>query len=142
MTAIREQILAWIAAAHVALPSQPEVERDPSADPTRYPSYGIVDGGQEPIEREAGTVRYELTVKIEGYVEGGSGTEACAARNALYADTVAIMMAEPPINGLAELVEEGRLVCDTAELASKRRLGFLVDFTIQYATRRGDPAQL
>lgn len=142
MTAIREQILAWIKAQHVALASQPEVERDPSGDPGRYPHYGIVDRGQTVIEGEAGRIRYELTVHIEGYVEGGEGDAAAAARNELYAASIGIMMADPPIGALAEIVEEGRLTCATAELASRRRLGFVAEFTIQYATRRGDPAQI
>jgi len=142
MSAIREQILAWVEAAHAALPSQPEVERDPSGDPGRYPHYAIIDGGQDVIEGEAGTIRYAMALKIEGYVQGGDGAVASAARSDLYAASIGIMMAEPPIGGLAETVEEGRLVCATAELASQRRLGFVLDFTIQYATRRGDPAQL
>lgn len=136
MTAIREQILGLV--DQRLAPLAEEYERNPSDDPTRFPALAANDGGHRIVETEAGATRYALDLTVEGYVEGGTGAQASAALNELYAAVVATMMTEPPLGGLAETIEEGDLRVATATLASDRRLGFTLEFTITFPTRRGD----
>jgi hypothetical protein len=143
MSAVREQIFAAIEdrLRGIASPVVAEVERLPSADPVSFPALHIFDGGHRIVDMEAGTTRYTLTVPIEGYVEQSSGVAAHAALNALYAAVVAAVMPDPPLDGLAETIDEQDFRTAIAPLASIDRLGFAVDFEITFATRRGDPAQ-
>lgn len=141
MTAVREAILSEIFDRLRILPGVAECERMATGDPSAYPALGIQDNGQSVATAEAGTTRYELDLSIEGYVEGGNGDLAHAELNELHAAVVAALMTEPPLGGLAESIEEGTMRVSAAHLASTRRLGFLLDFTIQFSTRRGDPAQ-
>jgi hypothetical protein len=140
VTAIREQILAILDTRLAALPGLAEYERMASGDPAAFPALILNDNGQSIRETEAGATRYALDLMIEGYVEGGTGASASAALNELHAAVVAAVMSEPPIGGLAEVIEEGALRVDVATLGGARRLGFALDLTIQFATRRGDPA--
>jgi hypothetical protein len=139
MTAIREQILA-ICDTRLAAIVAPggEYERNASGDPSRFNALFLNDDGQDIAETEAGATRYALRLTVEGYVQGGTGAAASAALNELYAGVVATMMTEPPMGGLAETIEEGRLNVAVANLAGERRLGFTLDFTITFPTRRGD----
>lgn len=141
MTAIREQILSWAFDALRALPGVAECERMPSGDPSRFPSLALIDNGQSVETAEAGTTRYTLELMIEGYVQGGNGDTAHAELNELHAAVIAALMVEPPFGGLAESVEEGDLRVSAASFASQRRLAFLQTLSIQFSTRRGDPAQ-
>lgn len=141
MTAVREHIFDWIAGELGAIPGVQLVERMPSGDPDRFPTIEIYDGAQRVAEVEVGSTRYILTVRIEGYVDGGDGAAAHAAINELHAAVVAAMMAEPPIGGLAEDVAEGDARFTVAELAARKRLGFSAAFDIQFATAFGDPSQ-
>lgn len=138
----REQISAAIDALLTLSPGV-TYEAEPSGDPDTFPALHSYDGGDTPIETESGTTRLRMTITIEGFVEAGSGATARAARNALHADAVQLLMQDPTLTGFVESIElVGDLRLDTAELASKRRLGFAQDFAIQYATPRGDPHQL
>lgn len=141
MTAIREQIFDWITGQLAAIAGVQLVERMPSGDPDVFPALEIYDGSQRTAEVEVGSTRYILTVRVEGYVEGGDGADAHAAINELHAAVVAALMSAPPIGGLAEDIEEGDARFTVAELASRKRLGFSAAFSIQFATAFGDPSQ-
>lgn len=139
MIAVRETI--WRAIDEAMSPEVEEYERMPSGDPAKFPARHADDSGQAVVDREAGTTRYSMGVSIEGYVQGQGGAETHAELNALYADTVTRMMAlvdHPAI----ETVEEGDMRPGVAPLASKRRMAFSQDFTIIFATRRGDPTSI
>jgi hypothetical protein len=140
--AAREQLLAIVDARLAAVEGVASYEAEPSGDPAEFPALASFDGGQQPTDdTEAGATRYVMGLTVEGYVEGGGGAPARAARSLLHARVVAALMTEPPLGGLAESIEEaGELRLDTAELASKRRLAFAQDFAIQFSTVRGDPA--
>src|SRR5687768_16503637 len=105
MTAKREQLLAVVDTRLAAIPGLAEYERMASGDPSRFPALLLNDNGHSIIETVAGATRYALHVTIEGYVEGGNGPTASAALNQLYADVVQALMTEPPLGGLAEIVE-------------------------------------
>ena len=142
MTAIRELIFASMAAALAANASAGEVERMASGDPLGFPARHIGNDGQAVLEGEVGATRYALSCSIEGYVEGQGGAAAAAQLNQLYADTVRTVMALIGTVPQIENVEEGDMRVAVASLASTRRLAFSTDFTITYATRRGDPETL
>jgi hypothetical protein len=138
VTAIREQILAVVDTRLAAFPGLGEYERNPSGDPASFPALAAHDHGQRTVETEAGATRYALTLVVEGYVQGGTGAAASAALNELYAFVVGTLMTEVPMGGLAETIEEGELRIAVATLAGERRLGFTLEFTITFPTRRGD----
>jgi len=142
MTAIREQIAAKVDALLQALANAAsgEYERDPSGDPTTFPAFSFTDDGHQVIEAEAGVTRYALDASIEVYAEGSTGAAVSAALNEHHASVVAAIMADPPLDGLAEQITEGDLARFTAMLAGAPRKGFRQKFTIIFPTRRGNPA--
>jgi len=141
MTAKREAILAAIEEA-LASTDAVEVEADPTGDPTRFPALCILDGGQQVVagQGEVGQTRYNMTVVIEGYVEGGTNAAARAALNELYLQTVTALLVDPPLGGLATSIDERDLRIDVAELASKRRLAFALSLDIEFSARRESPS--
>ena len=141
MIAVREAIFAEIEARLIAIGDADETERLPSGDPISFPARHIYDFGQTQEYSDTGVTRYTLSVVVEGYVAGHSGPEAHGALHALYANTIAVLVSEPPLGGLVETIDEGDLRIDVADLASERRLAFSLQLTITYPTRRGDPAQ-
>ncbi|UAK24349.1 hypothetical protein [Sphingomonas nostoxanthinifaciens] len=141
MTALREQIFALIEERLGGIAGVSEVERMPSSDPVSFPALHIFDGGQAPDWDETGVTRYDMTVVVEGFLEASGGAEAHKALNALYVDVVTSLMTEPPLDGLAETIDEGGFRPAVAPLASVRRLGFSLTFQITFPTERGDPAQ-
>lgn len=137
MPAIRETIFAAIDAAMKI--DVAEYERMPSGDPAKFPARHVHDGGQAVIEREAQTSRYAMEITIEGFVQGDGGAVTHAGLNALYADTVTRMMGLIGAVAEIEAIDEGDFRPGVAPLASRRSMSFAQDFTVTFATRRGDP---
>jgi hypothetical protein len=135
---VRDLIIGAIEAALTPMAQLVEVE--PAGDPDRFDALAIYDGGHVVLEREYDHTRYRMTLSIEGYVEE-VGADAGKARSALHARAVRAIMSDEALLALIELVEDEDLRFMTAELASRRRLAFAQDFTIQFTTRRGDPAE-
>lgn len=136
---VRETIYAAIEAALLADTSAAEVERMPSTDPISFPALHIMDDGQNQIEGEAGSTRYGLALSVEGYVEGTGGSAMHTQLNMLHAQTVAAIIALIGMVPAIGDIDEGDLRVAVAPLASARRLAFSQDFTITFATRRGQP---
>lgn len=136
---VRDTILAVIVAA--LEPLAVEVELEPAGDPIDFPALGITDSGHRVLERETDITRRMMMITVDGFVEGGDGAAPTAARNKLLADVVAALMADETLDGTVELVEDDDLRMFTAEMSSKRRLGFAQDFAVQFTTSRADPAQ-
>jgi hypothetical protein len=126
-----------------ALASVHEYERMPSGDPAAYPALHVYDNGDEPIEAETDTSRLQLAITVEGYVEGEGGATTHDEMIELHSATVAALCADDgALGGLVELIEiAGQRRVQLAPLAETRRIAFAQDFTIQFATVRGDPAQ-
>lgn len=141
MTAIREQIFAEIETRLRAIEGVAEVARMPSGDPSRFPALHLFDQGHRPSDSgpENDAQLQALSVGIDGYVQGGDGSAAHAAVNALYADVIEALFPEPVLGGLAAEIEEMNFTVEVAERANARRLAFSLDLTIHYATRRGMP---
>ncbi|MEA3390026.1 MAG: hypothetical protein U9R64_12250 [Pseudomonadota bacterium] len=135
---VRETIFAAIETA-LATTGAAEIERMPSGDPMSFPALHIMDDGQGQLEGEAGATRYGMAISIEGYVEGAGGTAMHSAINALHAAMVTAVVGLIPGTPEIEDIEEGDLRVAVAPLASKRRLAFSQDFSITFATRRGQP---
>lgn len=147
MSTALSQIFAAIDARLSAIAGLGSYEREPSGDPDAFPALETVDGGDDHSQEgsEAGTERFALTITVRGYVEGASGPAAHDAMTALHAAAVKALCGDPGFNlgGLVEsIARSGNRRPDVAELASQRRLGFAQDFTVNYATPRGDPATL
>lgn len=139
MTSAREAIFAKIEQLLTALPSVAEVERMPSGDPDKFPALHIWDEGQRPEQSEAGVTEYGMTFNIDGYVEAAGGSAAHMALNALHSAMVQALVTEPPIGGLVDEITEGVMNVSIAPLASKRRLAFTAEFTVNFPTARGNP---
>jgi hypothetical protein len=138
---VREQILQAIVTRLALIPGIAEVTRETSGDPSRFPALVVMDGDQQPIEREPSVSRYEMSPGIWGYVEGEDGPAVASARTKLYGDVVAALITEPPLDGLAETIEEGALDTRPGQLGALRRLEFGLTFNITYATKRGAPTE-
>lgn len=137
---VRNAIFAEIEARLNAIPGVQRVEREPTGDPDAFPYLSITDGGHVPLEKGQGSTRYGLSVEVEGYVEGSGGTETHEALGALYADTVAALLTEPPLGGLAEEISEDGLRVAVADLANRRRMGFGLSIYVEFSNRRDNPA--
>lgn len=135
---VRETIFAAIEAA-LGPTGAIEIERMPSSDPASFPALHIMDDGQGQLEGEAGATRYGMAISIEGYVEGSGGSAMHTALNTLHAATVAAIIGLIPTVTVIEDIQEGDLRTAVAPLASAARLAFSQDFTITFATRRGQP---
>lgn len=141
MASLRDQIFDAIGQQLGAIDGIGEVARMPFKDPVKFDALHFFDGGQRVTEREAGATRYEMLAIVEGYTEAQGGPEAHGRLSQLYASAVAALMAEPPLGGLAETIDEGALTVDVAPLAGKSRLLFSLEILITYAARRSDPSQ-
>lgn len=140
MTAHRLAIVEEIEARLLALPSVAEVQINAAGDPSRFPALFIDDSGHVPDEMtEPGVTRYSMNLAIEGYVQGGGGKQAYADLNALYLDVVAALLPEPPLDGLAEEIDEGPMRIATAILAKETRMGFSMDLKIAFVADRTSP---
>lgn len=137
---VRNAIFAEIEARLNAVPGVQRVEREPTGDPDVFDYLSIADGGQTVLEKGFDTTRYGLSVEIEGYVEGSSGDSTHEALSALYATTVAALLTEPPLGGLAEEISEDSLRVATANLANKRRMSFGLSIYVEFSNKRGNPA--
>lgn len=139
MTAAREAIFAKIEELLNAISGVNEVERMPSGDPAKFPALHIWDEGQRPEQAEAGVTEYGMTFNIDGYVQAAGGSAAHTALNALHSSMVQALVTEPPIGGLVDEITEGAMNVSIAPLASKRRLAFTAEFTVNFPTNRGNP---
>lgn len=142
MTAVRELIFAEVARRLLFDTDAVEVERMAAGDPSAFPAINIEDVGHEADpETEPGSTRYALRIMIEGHVEGAGGADAHAAAHALYLQCLATLLPEPPLGGLAERIEEGRFQSSPAFLSDARRIGFSLEFTIDFVGVRLSPSQ-
>lgn len=131
MTAARQVALEWlIALIEPLIEPDGEFDVNPSGEPSNFPALYLVEEQQDADdETEPGATRYALDVTVEGYVTGGGGKVATAARSALYLQVVeAVMGAVPP--PCVEEIHEGRMLTVTTVLAAERRLGFALAFRL------------
>jgi hypothetical protein len=139
------QIFAVLDTRLQAVTGLQEYERMPTGDPAAFPALHLFDGGDEPTEQESDATRLTLAITVEGYVEGFAGAAAHDAMTDLHAKAVAALCfdASSNLGGLVENIEiSGQRRVDTPQLGEVRRLAFAQDFTIIFATARGDPATL
>lgn len=141
MTAIRAQIMAKIKQRLIGLNDAAETKVMPPGEPVEFPARHIFESGHSVDESDLSGTRYGFTPTIEGYVEGSSGDAVYAEINELYANTVRALITDPPLDGLAETIDEGDMRLFVATLASKPRMGFSLEIAITFPTRREDPAQ-
>lgn len=141
MPTVRDNILAKALQLLQAATPTASWEMEPAGDPDTFPAGALFDLGHRVVEREYGATRYEMHLAVEGYVDGLDGTAPTAARSAMQAAVVAAMLGlTAQLPGVVEIVEDGELRMMTAELAARRRLGFVQDFAVQFLTNRSNPA--
>jgi hypothetical protein len=140
VTAIRAQI-ADLALARMQDLDPAECELMPTADPINFTAIHIFDNGQFVMDGEAGSTRYRLRLTIEAYFEEAGGAATYAELNATYAAIVTTMVADPPMDTLAETITEADMRIGVATLASKPRQYLALDFDIEFSTSRDDPTQ-
>lgn len=142
MNPLRSQIILLIAERLSAISGIAEVEVMPSGDPVSFPALHIFDPGHDTdTDTALGVTRYDMSPYIEGYHELPGGRAAYEALNAIYAEVVSALVSDPPLDGLAETIDEGDMRMEVATLASNRRLGFSLKFNITFPTSRSNPAE-
>ena len=118
-------------------------ERMPSGDPDVFPALEVHDGGDMPVEFEAGATRTELSFEVVGFVEGHGGAQTHDAMTDLHAKVVFALCGDGEnLGGIVENIEARDRRPVVAELANKRRVGFFQDFIVTLTTPRGDPRSL
>lgn len=141
MACVREDILAEMASRLQAVAGVQEFARESTGDPTKFPALFLTEGPMESRTLESGTQGYAMSILIEGYVNGGDGAEAAAARNDLYAASAAALLADnQTLGGMVHHIEERRFRPSVAELSNKRRAAFELEVEVQFSTMRGNPA--
>lgn len=140
MPALRFAIVEEIETRLLAIAGVAEVKINAAGDPSKFPALFIDDAGHVPDEgTEIGATRYDMNLTVEGYVAGGGGKDAYADINALYVEVVGALLSEPPLEGLAEEINEGPMRIATAILSKERRLGFSMDLKITFVADRASP---
>jgi hypothetical protein len=134
--AISEEIFTRLC----AIPSVAEVTSEATGDPSSFPALNTVEGVMQADNgTEPGATRYSVTISVEGYVEGSDGLEARTARNALYLEVIRAMIDDTMLDGLAEELSEGTTRRTTAYLSNQNRLGFIIEFTVQFVAASANP---
>lgn len=141
MASPRDEIFQHVLARLAALPDAAETELMPSADPISFPARHIFDGGHAIEETGHNYTKYQLMLTVEHYLERDGGPGIHQQMNALYAATVRTLLSDPPLDDLAETIDEGDMRVMVAPLGGTNRLACSVDFPITFFARRDDPAQ-
>jgi len=138
MTAPRQMVLDWLSAKLAELVGdEGEFEINPSGDPSRFPAVSIEESDQDADDQtEPGSTRYDLSLGIEGYVEGGNGPEVTAARSDLYEAVLAACFDPEGRPDCIEEIREGGMRMATTILAEARRLGFNLTVTFRFVVAR------
>ena len=139
MTTVRDMIDDGIVAALETVPGPSVVEIDPAGEPDTFPDLAVFKGPDREIEREADLTRREGLFTVEGSIENVSPT-ARAELTALHAAAVAALMADQTLGGVVELIDPGDCRWAPRRLVDLPILTFAQDFSIQFVTRRDNPA--
>jgi hypothetical protein len=138
--AVRQEILDELASRLESIDECEEFDLNPSGEPSTFPALYMEEGDQDADDgTEPGATRYTLKGTIEGYVKGGGGREATAARSSLYLAVVRALLGGDPIHHAVEEVHERGMRLATATLSKDKRLAFALDFEILFVGMTGDP---
>lgn len=141
---VREQVLAALfdrlsALKPAAVKEVYRNRRKPIAD-QNLPALVMQDGGQSVPEELAGYTEYLLSAEIEGYVKAASDEDLGPAVSALYAATLAALMADRTLGGLAVDMIEGDVGIDLdRDLGSSPAGAFLLTVSVRFWTKPADP---
>ena len=147
MTECREQILAAVAVALATITSVAglAVERDRADDQPlqddELPRLIVYDDGDAEDPLFTGERDFTITVAVEGYASGATPLLAQQAAAILRAEVDRVLLADPPLGGLARDVrigaepEPGRLELAGADPVES----FARAIEIDYATAELDP---
>ena len=145
---VREQILAAIATRLGTVSGVVAVVRNRRNDLNieEFPGLVVLDGGHQAADDEnAGFTRYILTVQVEGYVGAVNSVQLAEADlgpaiSALYASSLAVLMADRTLGGLAVDLHEGALdVAIDREDGHPPAGGFMLEIIVDYFTKTADP---
>lgn len=141
---IRRASIVAAVAARLSEIAGVTVELMPAGEPDRFPALQIYDSGHVATETSALATRYLLAIDIDGYVtrSGGAASGAAAhdAANDLYAATVAALMRDPSLGGLAVVIDEKGFTLDVIELAELRAVKFTLSIEVEFVGNTNNPA--
>lgn len=142
---VRTRIVDAIVARLEGIPGVQAVEDMPSGDvdDNRLPALAVYDLGQ----RRGGadsypSSSYVLEINIEGYVAGGEGARTRRRLSRLYGAVIRALMADPQLSGIAQAIEEGRLIFDISRLAARNAMAFVLRIDVTFLSRRHDPSKI
>ncbi len=118
------------------------VELGRDTEPDTIPALSVLDQGDTAISEDVYHARRQMQRLVAGDVEGEAGDGAAAAMDALLAEIITRLMADPQWAGLASNTDLGDLIVDPPSGAEVRALTFGVQLLVEYAHRRGDPFTL
>lgn len=140
---IRRRIQLAVVAALQAIPDlSGGVELGRDTEPDTTPALSVLDQGDSRLIEDVYQARRQMTLLIAGDVEGNGGDGAAAAMDALLAEVITRLMADPQWGGLASNTDLGDLIVDPPSGAEVRALTFGVQLLVEYAHRRGDPTAI
>ena len=141
-TSIREQVLAAVA-ARLGTIGGVTVERNRVEPVTAFPALVMIDGGHTVTEENAGLKLYASRFDVEGYVQTTTAAELGPSLSDLYAKTVAALMADRTLGGVAIDVREGELRDPEIDRTPGHapHAAFSLAFEVDYTTRPADPYQ-
>lgn len=140
---IRRQIQLAVVAALQPIPGLTGgVELGRDTEPSEIPALSVLDQGDTAIAEDVYHARRRMQLLIAADVEGDAGDGAAAAMDALLAEMITRLMADPQWGGLASNTDLGDLIVDPPSGAEVRALTFGVQLLVEYAHRRNDPTAL
>ena len=145
MTAIREQILVAVKAKLVAIavPANLKVFRNKTTDNDDYPSLVLMDGDHNVSSDQTQFPIYSMDFTVQGFVQSKSEDLIGGLVNELYGAVVTALTGDVSQGGLAiDTRETGMNVLFNAEDDDKVTAAFDLGFTIEFATKYGNPGAL
>jgi hypothetical protein len=118
-------------------------DRNRQEEVPSYPALVLQDGDQESDEDQTVFVQFFRTIAVEGFVRVESKDDLGPAVNLLWAEAVKTVQADLSLGGLSIDIRLGEYRANLAPTDDSQWIGeFSQVFTIQYATRHGDPYTL
>lgn len=145
MSAVREQILVTVLAKlqSIASPAGVKIYRNKTTEVDAYPSLVLLDGGHEVLSDQTQFPRYRMSVGVQGYVRSKSEDLIGGLINELYVAVAVALTSDVTQGNLAiDTREEGMAVEINQDPDDQVTAAFDLGFSIEFATRYGNPAQL
>lgn len=144
---ICEQIAAAVFARLQAIDSDHfanlYVYRNHDAAHVEYPALVLFDGDMTPSSENSGFTNYDMLLRVDGLLNPADTSEIGRDINRLYAETLAALLEDTTLNGLAIDIIEGPRDVQIGRGEGQGPFGFFsLQFTVKFWTQEDDPYQV